>query len=163
VIDWSQCPDVESVPDRCGGEWVVKGSRVMVECIIDNSPECTPEEIAHELYDLDLDAVRRILAYAETHAPETIYFQPICPRCKDCYDAGLWWPEESRAVCPYTDCTKKPVAYIRADLYERKMDEIGQRAAEAEDELYSRILMLQSQIDRLRAEIDTPRERRGFS
>jgi uncharacterized small protein (DUF1192 family) len=43
------------------------------------------------------------------------------------------------------------------------MGEIGQRAVEAEDELYSRILMLQSEIDRLRAEIDTPRERRGFS
>jgi hypothetical protein len=24
MIDWSQCPDAESVPDRCGGAWVVK-------------------------------------------------------------------------------------------------------------------------------------------
>ena len=41
MIDWSKCPDVESVPDRCGGAWVVKGSRVMVECILDNAEDCT--------------------------------------------------------------------------------------------------------------------------
>jgi len=63
-IDWSNCPDVESVPGRCGGAWVVKGTRVMVECILDNFPDCSPEQIAHELYDLDVDTVRRILAYA---------------------------------------------------------------------------------------------------
>jgi uncharacterized protein (DUF433 family) len=158
VIDWSQCPDVESVPDRCGGEWVVKGTRVMVECITDNFPECTPEEIAHELYDLDLDAVRRILAYAETHAPETIYFQPICPRCKDCDDAGLWWPEEGRAACPYTDCTKKPVAYIRADLFyakfNAKVDEIIENSREYEEERDLYIATLVGLLKRARASTD---------
>jgi len=68
VIDWSQCPDVESVPGRCSDAWVVKGTRVRVECIIDNAEDCTPEEIAHELYDLDLDAVRRILVFAKPGA-----------------------------------------------------------------------------------------------
>jgi uncharacterized protein (DUF433 family) len=154
VIDWSQCPDVESVPDRCGGEWVVKGTRVMVECILDNSPECTPEEIAHELYDLDLDAVRRILAYAETHAPETIYFQPICPRCKDCEDAGLWWPEENRAACPFNDCTNKPVAYIRADLFDAQADEIMQNTAEYDNERDLYIATLVGLLKRARASTD---------
>jgi hypothetical protein len=23
-MDWSKCPDAESVPDRCSGQWVVK-------------------------------------------------------------------------------------------------------------------------------------------
>jgi Protein of unknown function (DUF433) len=47
MTDWSRCPDVESVPDRCHGAWVVKDTRVMVQGIIDNAEAgCTAEEIA---------------------------------------------------------------------------------------------------------------------
>ena len=35
-IDWSQCPDVESLPGRCSGVPVVKGTRIPVQAIIDN-------------------------------------------------------------------------------------------------------------------------------
>ena len=30
ALDWSQCPAVESVPDRVGGAWVFKGTRLPV-------------------------------------------------------------------------------------------------------------------------------------
>jgi uncharacterized protein (DUF433 family) len=64
-IDWSQCPDVESVPDRCHGAPVVKGTRVMVQAIIDNAEAgCSAEQIAREIYDLDLNVVRRVLRFA---------------------------------------------------------------------------------------------------
>jgi hypothetical protein len=47
VIDWSRCPDVESVPDRCSGAWVVKGTRIPVQAILDNAEAgCSAEEIA---------------------------------------------------------------------------------------------------------------------
>ena len=46
MIDWSQCPDAESVPDRCSGQWVVKDTRVLVQGIIDNADDFTAEEIA---------------------------------------------------------------------------------------------------------------------
>jgi uncharacterized protein (DUF433 family) len=69
MIDWSKCPDVESVPDRCGGAWVVKASRVPVQGIIDNAEDgCSAEEIATEIFDLDVETVRRILRYAVTRA-----------------------------------------------------------------------------------------------
>jgi uncharacterized protein (DUF433 family) len=67
MIDWTQCPDVESVPDRCSGAWCVKGTRVMVQGILDNAADgCSAEEIATEIYylPLDVDVVRRILAFA---------------------------------------------------------------------------------------------------
>jgi hypothetical protein len=59
--------------------------RQCFECILDNFSDCTPEQIAHELFDLDLDAVRRILALAaapggtaamtdpQSDAPETLW------------------------------------------------------------------------------------------
>jgi uncharacterized protein (DUF433 family) len=37
----------------------------MVQCILDNAEAgCSAEQIAHQIYDLDLEAVRRILAFA---------------------------------------------------------------------------------------------------
>jgi uncharacterized protein (DUF433 family) len=63
MIDWSRCPDAESVPDRCGGAWIAKDSRVMVEGILDNAEDCTVAEIA-DMFELPVDTVRRILAFA---------------------------------------------------------------------------------------------------
>jgi uncharacterized protein (DUF433 family) len=66
VIDWTKCPDVESVPDRCGGQWVVKDSRVIVEsCILGNAEDCSAEEIA-DMFEVPggVDVVRRIIRFA---------------------------------------------------------------------------------------------------
>jgi uncharacterized protein (DUF433 family) len=63
MIDWSQCPDAESVPGRCSGAWVAKDSRVMVAGILDNADACSAEEIA-DMFTLPVEQVRRILAFA---------------------------------------------------------------------------------------------------
>ena len=72
MIDWTNCPDVESVPGRCSGAWVVKDSRVIVEsCILDNADAgASPEEIA-EWFEVPggVDVVRRILSFAVNAAP----------------------------------------------------------------------------------------------
>ena len=62
----SRCPDVESVPDRCSGAWVVKDTRVMVQGIVDNAEAgCSAEEIAREIFpSVTVEQVRRILAFA---------------------------------------------------------------------------------------------------
>jgi uncharacterized protein (DUF433 family) len=67
AIDWTHCPDVESVPGRCSGAPVVKGTRVLVQGILDNAADCSVAEIA-EMFELPVDPVRRILAYAGRHA-----------------------------------------------------------------------------------------------
>ena len=46
-IDWSKCDDVESVPGRVSGAWVIKGTRVQADAIVENARAgCTAEEIA---------------------------------------------------------------------------------------------------------------------
>ena len=62
MIDWSQCPDAESVPGRCSGAWVVKDSRVMVQGIIDNAEDATADEIA-DMFEVPVEVVRRILRW----------------------------------------------------------------------------------------------------
>jgi uncharacterized protein (DUF433 family) len=63
-VDWSQCPDAERTPGKVSGAWCVKGTRIPVQAILDNAEDFTAEEIAHSIYDLDLETVRRILRFA---------------------------------------------------------------------------------------------------
>jgi uncharacterized protein (DUF433 family) len=70
MIDWSQCPDVERVPGRVSGQWVVKDTRILAQGVIDHAEDFTPEEIANEIYEgLEADRARRIIEYARRHAP----------------------------------------------------------------------------------------------
>jgi uncharacterized protein (DUF433 family) len=63
VIDWTNFPDVESVPGRCGGTWVVKDSRVPVYGILDNAEDFSAEDVAY-MFELPVNVVRRILEFA---------------------------------------------------------------------------------------------------
>jgi uncharacterized protein (DUF433 family) len=66
MIDWSRCPDVESVPGRCSGQPVVKGTRLTVDAILNNAEAgCSAEEIATEIFEgVTVEQVRRILRFA---------------------------------------------------------------------------------------------------
>jgi uncharacterized protein (DUF433 family) len=67
-IDWSKCPDAESIPGKMSGAWCLKGTSI--RCIdITGQFEAgrTPEEIAGlDIYpELDVDVVRRVLAFTQ--------------------------------------------------------------------------------------------------
>ena len=69
-IDWSQCEDVESVPGRVSGAWVIKGTRVQADAVVDNARAgCTPEEIATEIFELPVERVKAVLRYAKITPP----------------------------------------------------------------------------------------------
>ena len=69
-IDWSQCEDVESVPGRVSGAWVIKGTRVPAQAVVDNAEAgCSPEEIATEIFELPLERVRGVLRFAKIIPP----------------------------------------------------------------------------------------------
>jgi len=69
MIDWSQCPDVERVPGRVSGQWVVKDTRILAQGVVDNAEDFSSEEIAGEIYEgLGAERARRIVDYAGRHA-----------------------------------------------------------------------------------------------
>ncbi len=70
-MDWSKCPDVESKPGVVSGAWVLKGTRVPADFVIDNANDgFSAEEIATEIYDtLSVEATRRVIAFAREHEP----------------------------------------------------------------------------------------------
>ena len=70
AIDWSNCKDVESVPGRVSGAWVIKGTRVPAQAIVDNAKAgCSPEEIATEIFELPLERVNAVLRFAGIGRP----------------------------------------------------------------------------------------------
>jgi len=35
MIDWSQCPDVERIPGKVSGAWLVAGTRIPADAVLD--------------------------------------------------------------------------------------------------------------------------------
>jgi uncharacterized protein (DUF433 family) len=69
-IDWSKCEDVELIPGKVSGSWLVKGTRLPVWAILENADDHTPEEIANDIFEgVTPETVQRIIAFARTHAP----------------------------------------------------------------------------------------------
>jgi uncharacterized protein (DUF433 family) len=57
AVDWSKCEDVESVPGRVSGAWVIKGTRVPAQ------------KIATEIFELPLERVKAVLRFAKIGSP----------------------------------------------------------------------------------------------
>ena len=73
MIDWSDCPDVERVPGKVSGQWIVVGTRILAQGVIDNAEDgYTAEQIVAEIYpSLPVERARRIIAYAQLRAHAT--------------------------------------------------------------------------------------------
>ncbi len=65
VLDWSQCPAVESVPGRVSGAWVFRGTRMPVSVVFENLEDGITIDELVELYDgLTRDQVIAVLDFA---------------------------------------------------------------------------------------------------
>jgi uncharacterized protein (DUF433 family) len=66
-MDWTLCPDVESKPDVMSGAFVVRGTRVPVQAILDNAADgYTAEQLANDIYrGLPVEPTRRVIAFAK--------------------------------------------------------------------------------------------------
>jgi uncharacterized protein (DUF433 family) len=62
ALDWSQCPAVESVPDRRGGAWVFKDTRMPVATVFENLEDMSVEEVM-EQFDVTRDQIEAVLEF----------------------------------------------------------------------------------------------------
>ncbi len=67
IIDWSQCPAVESVPDKVSGAWVFRGTRVPVAAIFENLKNSPMEEVL-ENFHVTRDQIQTVLDFAAKSA-----------------------------------------------------------------------------------------------
>ena len=70
-MDWKDCPDVERGPGKVSGQWIIKGTRILADGVIDNAEQgMTPDELASEIFPgLGVERARRVIAFARRHAP----------------------------------------------------------------------------------------------
>jgi uncharacterized protein (DUF433 family) len=69
-IDWSKYKDAESVPGKASGAWLIKGTHVPAQAIVDNARAgCSAEEIATEIFELPLERVKAVLRFAKIGSP----------------------------------------------------------------------------------------------
>jgi uncharacterized protein (DUF433 family) len=65
VLDWSQCPAVESVPGKVSGAWVFRGTRMPVAAVFENLEDGLSIDELVELYDgLTREQVQAVLEFA---------------------------------------------------------------------------------------------------
>jgi uncharacterized protein (DUF433 family) len=64
VLDWSQCPAVESVPGKVSGAWVFKGTRMPVQTVFDNLEAGLSVAEITEVFDVTPEEVKAVLHFA---------------------------------------------------------------------------------------------------
>jgi len=64
VLDWSQCPAVESIPGKVSGAWVFRNTRMPVSVVFDNlEAGATIDEIV-EWFDVTPAQVKAVIEFA---------------------------------------------------------------------------------------------------
>jgi uncharacterized protein (DUF433 family) len=64
ILDWSQCPEVESVPNRLSGTWVLKDTRVPVSAIFENLEAGSDIDEIVEQFHVTREQVQAVLEFA---------------------------------------------------------------------------------------------------
>lgn len=67
IIDWSECPLVEVKPNVQSGAPVLRGTRMPAKAIVDNFDYGVSASEIAEQFEVPLDKVEAILAYAKSH------------------------------------------------------------------------------------------------
>lgn len=62
MLDWSQCPAVESVPGRVSGAWVFRDTRLPVATVIENLEDLPIEEVM-EQFDVTREQIEAVLKF----------------------------------------------------------------------------------------------------
>jgi uncharacterized protein (DUF433 family) len=68
MIDWSKCDVVESVPDKLGGAWVFRGTRLPLKSLFDNLAAGASTADFAEWFDVDEAQVQKVLQFAAVHS-----------------------------------------------------------------------------------------------
>ncbi|MGD0347305.1 MAG: DUF433 domain-containing protein [Terracidiphilus sp.] len=75
VLDWSQCPAVESVPERRSGEWVFRNTRMPVATVFENLEAGSSIDEIVEQFHVTPEQIQAVLEFAA----RSLDGQPVSP------------------------------------------------------------------------------------
>jgi uncharacterized protein (DUF433 family) len=70
ILDWSQCPAVESIPGKVGGAWVFRGTRLPVATVVENLEDLSIDEII-EQFDVSREQITAIIDFVAESLKES--------------------------------------------------------------------------------------------
>jgi uncharacterized protein (DUF433 family) len=72
MIDWSRCSAVERHPERVGGAWVFRGTRLPLASLFENLEEgASPQQFVEWFDGASLEQVRAVLSFVATESSIT--------------------------------------------------------------------------------------------
>jgi uncharacterized protein (DUF433 family) len=74
TLDWSQCPEVESIPGKVSGAWVFRGTRMPVSAVFENLEAGASIDEIIEWFDVSREQITAVLDFAarSLDAPATL-------------------------------------------------------------------------------------------
>ena len=63
ILDWAQCPAVESIPGKRSGAWVFRGTRTPVSTVFENLQDMSVDELMDE-FGVTREQVQAVLRFA---------------------------------------------------------------------------------------------------
>jgi uncharacterized protein (DUF433 family) len=78
ILDWSQCPAVESVPGKVSGAWVFRDTRLPVATVIENLEDLSVEEVM-EQFDVTREEIRAVLDFVAQSLKASVPAQSLVP------------------------------------------------------------------------------------
>jgi uncharacterized protein (DUF433 family) len=85
ALDWSECPAVESVPERLSGAWVFRDTRLPVSTVFENlEAGATINEII-EWFDIPKEQVIEVLQFAARSLAAPVPAQPVSASSRDAH------------------------------------------------------------------------------
>jgi uncharacterized protein (DUF433 family) len=63
ALDWSQCPEVESIPGKVSGAWVLRGTRMPVSVIFENLEAGMTVDEVMEQFDVTREQVNAVIDF----------------------------------------------------------------------------------------------------
>lgn len=64
-LDWSKCAAVESIPEKLGGTWVFRGTRMPVSTVFENLEDgLTIDEIIAQYQGITAAQIKAVLDFA---------------------------------------------------------------------------------------------------
>jgi uncharacterized protein (DUF433 family) len=78
ILDWSQCPAVESMPGKVSGAWVFRDTRLPVATVIENLEDLSIEEVM-EQFDVTREQIAAVLEFVAQSLKASAPQQPSAP------------------------------------------------------------------------------------
>jgi uncharacterized protein (DUF433 family) len=84
MIDWAQCPHVESTPEKMAGAWVFKGTRLPISALFENlAAGASVRDFIKWFPGVDQEDVIAVLKFLVDHSRRPADLEAPMPQCED--------------------------------------------------------------------------------